>query len=182
VGNIGVATISGSWARYTMTAAIPSIIGKTRGTNGNDILQLVFYFSCAPTNPNYAASGNLGVQSGSIGLWGVQLEVLQPGAPLVPTALEKLDPVLQLQQCQRFYLTAGGQLWGYGVAGTWLTYHVPFCITMRAVPSIVINGSSTNTTAVTSGGVATFGVVLGGSIIAAGNANWQCTFTASADL
>ena len=43
---------------------------------------------------------NVGVQSGSIAIWGVQLEI---GS--VATPLEKPDPQQDLAKCQRFYQT-----------------------------------------------------------------------------
>ena len=85
-----------SWARYSLTFAIPSIIGKTLGTNANHYTQLGFWFSSGSTYTT--PSGGVGVQSGQIFLWGVQLEI---GSTMTP--LEKPDPQQDLAKCQRFY-------------------------------------------------------------------------------
>jgi hypothetical protein len=87
---------SPTWQRFSLTFALPSIAGKTLGTNGNDYTGLQFWFSSGTANANNA--GSIGVQSGGIGMWGVQLEI---GG--VATPLEKPDPRYDLANCQRFY-------------------------------------------------------------------------------
>jgi hypothetical protein len=88
--------VTTAWTRFSLTFTMPSATGKTVGTNGNDCTQLAFWFSSGATNA--ANAGNVGVQSGTIVLWGVQLEV---GS--VATPLEKPDPRYDLANCQRFY-------------------------------------------------------------------------------
>jgi hypothetical protein len=124
-------TTTASWARYSTVFTIPSIAGKTLGTDGSDATWLRFSYTCGATNNQ--STGNIGVQSGIVNVWGVQLEL-----GTVATPLEKLDPVTQLQQCQRFYCrteihalgTAGGASYYLGVNGV-------FPVTMRAVPTSV---------------------------------------------
>jgi hypothetical protein len=95
-------TTSATWTRYSGVITLPSVAGKTFGTTaGTDNTSLQFWLSSGATNN--AAAGNIGVQTtGTVQLWGVQLEIVQPGQT-VPTKLEKRDPVLELQQCQRFF-------------------------------------------------------------------------------
>jgi hypothetical protein len=133
-----------SWARYSVTFAIPSIVGKTLGTNNDHYTSVQIYFSSGANNN--AIAGNIGVQSGTVQLWGVQLEV---GS--VATPLEKIDPQQDLAKCQRFY--ALGQLGACGYAsaagqpsGT-MAY---FPVTMRAIPGVTVGsaiGADTNVTA-----------------------------------
>jgi hypothetical protein len=93
----GVAvTLGTTWARYSATIAVPSAVGKTLGTNGDSSTNVAFWYSSGATNN--AIAGNIGVQSGTIQLWGIQLEV---GS--VATPLEKIDPQQDLAKCQRFY-------------------------------------------------------------------------------
>ena len=77
-----------------MTIAIPSTSGKTVGSVGDDYTGLVLYYSSGATTNVQA--GGVGVQSGTINIWGVQLEV---GS--VATPLEKPDPQQDLAKCQR---------------------------------------------------------------------------------
>ena len=124
-------TLSSTWTRYSSTIAIPSVAGKTLGTNiGTDFSALSIWFSSGATNN--AAAGNIGVQSGTVNLYGVQLE-LGPTA----TPLEKLDPVTQLQQCQRFYTALPGLIvQSYAGAGQGFNCTFLFPVTMRANPQI----------------------------------------------
>lgn len=65
-------TISSTWARYTVTLTIPSVSGKTFGTNNDDYALLNLWFSAGST---YAtASGTVGNQTGTISVTGIQAE------------------------------------------------------------------------------------------------------------
>jgi hypothetical protein len=123
-------TLSGTITRYTTTFTIPPLAGKTLGTNGDDhtLLRLLF---TSGANAN-ATSGNIGVQSGTINLWGVQLEV---GG--VATPLEKPDPQQDLAKCQRFYQTVSLRFVGYQAAGAGFGAAQSLLTTMRAVPTVV---------------------------------------------
>jgi hypothetical protein len=129
-GNGTAVTLSTAFARYSVTLSVPSVSGKTLGTNGDDFTQVVFWFSSGATNA--LRSGNVGVQSGAIALWGVQLEI---GS--VTTPLEKPDPQVELANCQRFYQGGNMSLQGYGVTGVTLAMGNPFPVSMRAAPTMV---------------------------------------------
>jgi hypothetical protein len=58
--------------------------GKTLGSNNDSFTGLEFFYSSGATNN--AIAGNIGVQSGTINIWGVQLEI---GS--IATQLEKRD-------------------------------------------------------------------------------------------
>jgi len=94
----GQVTISTSWARYSLTVAIPSISGKTIGTGNNDNLT-VRLFTSAGSNFN-SRTGSLGIQNNTIDFWGVQLE-----AGSVATAFQTATGTIQgeLAACQRYY-------------------------------------------------------------------------------
>jgi hypothetical protein len=167
-----------AWARYTATFTIPSIQGKTIGTNGNDSTQLAFWLSAGDATAPLA--GNIGMQSGTINLWGVQLEV---GS--VATPLEKPDPQQDLARCQRFFIPRQCIFSNYasvnGIAAS-VTDSLP--VTMRATPTITPTGNSNNnTSAVTFTALnTTAGVVL--QIITSAIGTWSVnqSYTASADL
>lgn len=98
VTGIGAQTVAltTSWQRYTVTVAIPSISGKTLGTDSNDSLGLFFWFD-AGSNWN-ARSAALGQQSGTFDIANVQVE---EGS--VATSFEQRPLGLELQLCRRYY-------------------------------------------------------------------------------
>ena len=139
-GNGQAVTISGTWARYSLTFMLPSVSGKTMGTNGDHFTQLNMWFSGGSTmNPR---TGSIGVQSGGVNLWGVQLEI---GS--VATPLEKPDPRYDIANCQRFYQQFTGRLDAYNVAGGITGWSVALMVVMRALPTAAVNftGSANNT-------------------------------------
>jgi hypothetical protein len=175
-------TLSTTWTRYTTTIALPSAAGKTFGTNPDDNTQLEFWYSAGATM--LARSGNIGVQSGTINLWGVQLEIVQPGQT-VPTKLEKRDPVLELQQCQRFYQVGALQLTTYVAAATGIiSTMLGLPVTMRSSTiSITTNwATQTNASGPTLLSQSPSALLAYCSAVAVGNVSLQGSFTASADL
>lgn len=170
-------SLSATFTRYSLTFTIPSTAGKTLGTAGNDITQMTFWLSAGS---NYASrSGTVGVQSGSIALWGVQLEI---GTTVTP--LEKPDQQQDLAKCQRFYQT--GWLYtnaysGAAGAGAAMTSLLP--VTMRATPTTTVQDAGANgltgiTATATNGGA----IRLSGTTSAVGSYSFNTIFTASADL
>lgn len=124
-------TISTTWARYSATFSIPSASGKTLGANNDHTTTLCIGYSSGTTNN--ASYGNIGVQSGTIQLWGVQLEIGSVVTPLEgPT-----DPVDDLRKCQRFYFTAPFVV----PATTSIGATIVFPTTMRATPTIAGGGA-----------------------------------------
>lgn len=174
-------TTTAIWTRYSVTFAIPSVTGKTLGTNGDDYTGLAFFYTSGATNN--AAAGNIGVQSGAINLWGVQLEIAQPGQTQ-PTPLEKPDPELQLRQCQRFYQTGYQRFVVYQQAGSGSGTAWPLAVAMRAQPTVTNNiTTQTNCTGSSIGPYDNQTLQLfGGTATANGPVVIVGTYTASADL
>lgn len=132
--HIGAVTLSTSWARYEVTATIPSISGKTLGTGGDDILGIVLWLSGGSTFN--ARTGSIGNQNGTFSLWGVKLE-----AGSVATAFEQDDFSTDLRKCQRYYYrhaTGSGSTIGVGIALVTSEFDtvVHFPVTMRIKPAI----------------------------------------------
>jgi hypothetical protein len=134
----GQVTLSTSWARYSVTVSVPSISGKTIGTDGNDFLALNLWVS-AGTDFN-ARTGSLGIQTNTFSLWGVQVE-----AGSVATAFQTATGTLQgeLAACQRYYWRTGG-LSAYQQLGTAYTKSatevnliIPNPVPMRGIPTSV---------------------------------------------
>jgi hypothetical protein len=146
-----ITAISTTWARYSWTFALPSVSGKTIGTGSFTVL-----------NVYYSLQGVVAPQSGTIQLWGVQLEVAQPGQTQ-PTALEKLDIGEQLRQCQRFFYATSHNAVASGyhptAASLGIFATILFPVPMRAAPtanatSSVINANAITVTQITTSGYA----------------------------
>ena len=138
IGSAATAALSTTWTRYTSAPiAVPTSIGKTFGsTASTDYTALELWLTSGATLNSRA--GGIGVQSGTIQLWGVQLEI---GS--VATPLEKPDLRYELANCQRFYLAKTALLVsGYAAtAGSIYADHA-FPVTMRANPTIVLSGAA----------------------------------------
>ena len=98
----GQITMTTSWARYSVTVAVPSVSGKTIGTSSFFALQL---WTSAGSDFN-ARTGSLGIQTATIGIWGVQVE-----AGSVATAFQTATGTIQgeLAACQRYYWRQTGE-------------------------------------------------------------------------
>jgi hypothetical protein len=171
--------ITTAWANYSVTLAVPSTAGLTFGTNGDDSFETDFYLSDHDAS---VYSGALGVQSGTFTLWGVQLEVQTPGHT-APSPLEKIDPVQDLQRCQRFFQIGSALNWGgaSGVVSIYSTVSLPVRMRATATCTFVI-GSTPNVTGGQVYGQDPGSLTLAGSTQAAGGYGLSTTFTASADL
>ena len=139
----GKTAITTSWQRYSVTFAIPSISGKTIGTDGSDFLQIAFWFS-AGTSYN-SQSSTLGLQNNTFDIWGVQVE---EGA--AASAFEQKTYVEELRDCQRYFYRFGpspGINMPFCVLVGWnsTNFYSPiiFPETMRAAPSFAASAAST---------------------------------------
>jgi hypothetical protein len=127
--------ITTSWARYTVTAAISSVSGKTIGTSS--YLRLCLFTSAGTAVSSYSS---IGVVNQTIGFWGVQIE-----AGSVATAFQTATGTIQgeLAACQRYYFristTSGAPWFGQGITQTAsLAYAlVTFQSTMRVRPTTI---------------------------------------------
>jgi len=135
----GQVTLSTSWARYSVTVAVPSISGKTIGTN-NDAFGIVL-FTSAGSNFD-ARTGSLGIQSATIDFWGVQAEYGSQATPF-QTATGTLQG--ELAACQRYYYRFNANqlsnftVYGTGWANTANTAQITcqFPVTLRVKPTSI---------------------------------------------
>jgi hypothetical protein len=115
--------LTANWTRYSFTFAVPSISGKTLGTNGDDTLSV------------WIGQGtSVSADAWTLDLWGVQAEY---GSKATPFQLAGGgDPQSELAMCQRYYQTiagyqAGGNAYSTSAAG--FIRHFP--VTMRIAPT-----------------------------------------------
>lgn len=90
-------TITTSWVRYSFTGTMPSLSGKTFGTNNNDYIALDIAVSAGSTLTQF---DGIGLQSNTFDIWGLQLE-----AGSAATAFQTATGTLagELAACQRYY-------------------------------------------------------------------------------
>jgi hypothetical protein len=98
VSGSGVTThaLTTSWQKFTVTTTIPSVSGKTLGTDNGDYLGIRFWFD-AGTNFD-SVTNSLGNQTGIFDISHVQLEKGN-----VATDFEKRHIGQELTMCQRYY-------------------------------------------------------------------------------
>ena len=135
-------TLSTSWARYTITTAIPSIAGKTIGTGSN--LAVRMWFS---GGSNYNANtGSLGTQSNTFDIWGWQVEA---GSVATPFTTASGTVQGELAACQRYYYrNTAGQIYSILSIGaarsTTIINTVTFLpVPMRTAPTTLEYGNVT---------------------------------------
>lgn len=154
VDNIfGKTAITTSWARYSLTASIASITGKTIGTAGDDHLKVRFYVS-AGTDFNTIAS-SLGVQNNTFQIWGMQLEYGSKATPfqLAGGGAQQAE----LAMCQRYYwqvpanVTSSGYV--FSTSGAYGTFAFP--VTMRTAPSATYSATTWSINTFVGGGTST---------------------------
>ena len=133
-GNGVAILLSTTWTRYSTTFSFGSLSGLTVGTGGDTSSQLNFWFSAGANNA--ARAGGIPVQSNTIQLWGVQLEISSFASPL-----EKLDPRYDLYNCQRFFQYHTAVLIS-GYSGGNLNTDFAYPVTMRAVPTVALDTTS----------------------------------------
>ena len=148
----GKVAITTSWARYSLTVAVPSISGKTIGTTVNtSYLELNLWTSAGAT---YATrSSTTGIQNFTAGIWGVQLEY-GSSATYFTTATGTIQG--ELAACRRYYkrFTKPTSLMAFGIGmsgGTTATYKEEG--TMRATPTLETTGTAGNYYVSCSGGL-----------------------------
>lgn len=175
---VGKVTLSAGFQRFILSFDMPSVAGKTIGTDNADCYWLIFWLDAGTTYN--ADTGNLGQQSGSFYFSCVQLEE----GP-VATPFEMRPWHAEYQLCMRYY-EVGGAYAGFPCPSTggYAKYFVQnFKVTKRAVPSVAhsvsgySNASTYNPVQATADNC---GIQLVGS--AAGNAQANWSFTASAEL
>jgi hypothetical protein len=136
---IGTAKVSigTTWQKVTVTANVPSISGKTLGTNGGSLLQLAIIFDAGSSFNAFTDS--LGQQSGTFEIAQVQIE---PGP--VATPFERRPIGAELALCQRYFESGEGWLGGYAQnPSSGVFYSMVFKVTKRVVPTLAYGVSST---------------------------------------
>ena len=107
VTNFGNIDLTSTWAKYKLTATLPSLVGKTLGTDGahTSSFRLDFGFTFSADRLEVTLFGMPVGQSGTFDIAQVQLE---EGS--VATPFEQRPYGLELSLCQRYYETGDGAI------------------------------------------------------------------------
>jgi hypothetical protein len=166
-----------------VTFTVPSISGKTLGTNNNDSL-LVTAWTSAGSDYNSRFATTLGLQTIGVDLWGVHIKV---GTHTTAATDLYKQPELgpELARCQRYHTRLACAIRGsQSFAGQEVIWDTALPVTMRGTPSTVISNASPS--GAMNGGPAVANVypdtvtVLSTSFSAL-NANGACSFTLALD-
>lgn len=128
-----------TWQKFTRKVTLPSIVGKTLGTNGNDYLQLSFWFD-AGSSFN-ARTANLGQQSGTFDIAHVSL--VSGDATGEDDPFPYRHPQQELALCQRYYQALNHVIDVYGPCSYSPYQGVMLPVTMRATPTVSFSTTST---------------------------------------
>ena len=127
----GLFAMTTELGKKTLTVDVPSIVGKTIGSNGDDSLELFIWFD-AGSSFNTRAS-NLGQQSGTFTLAHVSIVEGDATAEVDPFSPRHTQQELAL--CQRYYWRLATPIFGSNYASAF-SYRVAFPVTMRTVPAV----------------------------------------------
>lgn len=133
-------SLTGSFAPFAATISIPSITGKTLGTNGNDLLNINFWTS-AGSDYN-ARTNSLGLQTIGVDLWGIHIKV---GTHTTAATDLYKQPEMgpEFVRCQRYYERVDSidtSLFWCGNTTSAATYYWPvmFNVTKRGTASVTL--------------------------------------------
>jgi hypothetical protein len=168
-------TLSGSWAPFAIPISVPSITGKTLGSDGNDRLVLDITTS--------GSTDSIGIQTIGVDLWGIHIKSgTHTAAATQFYKAPEIGP--ELVRCQRYYQTGRLFMQGLTQTGTNLGASTALAVVMRATPtgslttlSSAALTSGPNIQALTNSSIgmnAVFSAATGGNLVA--------DYTADAEL
>tara|TARA_R110002126_G_scaffold178721_1_gene327804 strand:- start:2064 stop:3479 length:1416 start_codon:yes stop_codon:yes gene_type:complete len=154
--SIGIA-----WQKVTVTANVPSISGKTLGSNNDSLLQLTIWFEAGSSFNT--ETNSLGQQSGTFEIAQVQVE---PGPVATPFEQRPIGQELVLAKRYFEVLEVTGFIGSGYAAGAFVGNYVTFSVEKRVPPVLTpgtaienFNLSSTDLSTVTSIGFRYYGAV-----------------------
>lgn len=124
------------WRKFTKTITLPSIAGKTLGTDDNDWLGIYFWLEAG--SEYNARTASLGQQSGTFDIAQIQIEEGN-----IATPFEQRSYGTELQLCQRYFYKSGDGNYHILCEGLYanaasVNVGVPitFPVTMRKTPAV----------------------------------------------
>jgi hypothetical protein len=175
-------TLTTSWEPFAAVVTVPSITGKTLGTNNNDWISVNFWTS-AGSDYN-ARTNSLGIQTIGVDLWGIHIKRgTHTAAATEFYKAPELGP--ELVRCQRYHFSSSFDHAAYANTGTaQFRIPMPFPVAMRIAPTLTL-GTATVNSLITTVTITASNPLVGVSFIqtsGAGNARYAAPFTADAEL
>lgn len=149
---VGQSAITTAFAPYRFVANIPSVAGKTFGSNNNDYLEIAYWLSAGSVYNSL--TGSLGPQNTTVDFYGIHD---RPGdQPIdVINFYQPPDPQQELARCQRYFEVMTNCMRVSSAAP--LTGQATFAVQKRDVPTlsnivlsagtgVTLNASKTNVT------------------------------------
>lgn len=151
-------TLTTAWSKQSFAVAVPSITGKTIGTNGDDFIQVLIWFEGGSTWNS--RTGTLGQQSGTFDLAHISFVLGDATAEADPYPKRRFG--VEELLCHRYYVRYN-TLYGSGVCYTTTLALITMTLptTMRAPPTVAFGGNFT----VVSGGVDISPTSMGAGVI-----------------
>lgn len=163
IGSINLSS-TGTIYAPSVTGTVPSVAGKTLGTNGDDYAEIIFLF---PASTVF-----------TLNIWNIQVEegVFQTPFEIRPKGVE-------LALCQRYYEIGTSGFSGYQLAGVNCGFNQAFKVTKRVNPTMTVSvTTSTNVTGVSAGNIAVDSFYAYGVTTASNPASFFTTWKADAEL
>lgn len=184
VNEIGVTThaLTTSWQKFSIIVSIPSISGKTLGTDENDYLRLFFWFDAGSDFNNNTNS--LGNQSGTFDI--ARVSLVEGDATNEDDPFSPRNYTDELFLCYRYYESINSNLLSESFnAGGTDTYYFGqrFLAIKRAAPTVVLTqNSAINIGSVTHSNVGKTGFRLLLNSSSTGRASYNGYYSADAEL
>ena len=177
-GPVTTINLTTSWQKFSFTIAVPSITGKTIGTDSNDFLQLIFWLD-AGSDFN-SRTNSLGNQSGTFDF--AHVSFVEGDATGIADPFEQRSYGEELALCQRYYQLVSEFLDTYNVSGNNVRSGGTYPVRPRTIPSfaVVIN-ANVGVTYVTTAGGAT-GYFISGTADSTGHVTLDMTVGVDAEL
>lgn len=128
-------SLTTSWQKFTRTISMPSLSGKTIGTNGDDKIRLLIWYSAGTDYDVF--TGGLGNQSGTYDI--ARVSLVEGDATLEDDPFEPRPLPIEKHLCQRYTCEVGFTL--NNLAAPY-DNQLSFPNEMRANPSITLIGGT----------------------------------------
>ncbi|QIG72888.1 putative phage tail fiber protein [Rhizobium phage RHph_Y65] len=131
---LGLVSITSSWKKYSMVVSLPSISGKTLGSDGNHALTLNFWFDAGSSF--VTRSSSLGQQSGTFDI--SRVSVVEGDAQFESDPFSPRHISQEIMLCQRYYVNSLYNITWQGdvSSGSAYTQMVYLPVNMRTTPTV----------------------------------------------
>lgn len=131
-------SLTSSWSPFALTFSIPSISGKTLGTNNNDYLGIIFWTSAG--SAFNARTNSLGLQTIGVDLWGIHIKQGTHTTSAVDLYRQpELGP--ELARCYRYFQQTAA-LNGAAVNAGTVNLVSSLLVPMRIPPAVSLAGNT----------------------------------------